>query len=166
MGYISHPKVLSSWIRGFFHTIQSEVIYRLMCYEACIYRLLLISMMQSIFVFMFITVNKTWYNHSVNAYVVSFIIYICPGCINTSIFHGDSEVINKKVGNIYWFSQGAIFINSHTILWVLFILKVISTKQTINKGACFYVVGNSQIIIVFTHITVRMEVNSQMQVIF
>ena len=123
MGYISHPKVLSSWIRGFFHTIQSEVIYRLMCYEACIYRLLLISMMQSIFVFMFITVNKTWYNHSVNAYVVSFIIYICPGCINTSIFHGDSEVINKKVGNRCWVFQGSMFVNSHTFSWVLFILK-------------------------------------------
>ena len=118
MGYISHPKVLSSWMLGFlpYHAKWDEV---------------LSNQLQTLHLktsadfsaahnnfFMLITVNKACSNYVVNAYVVFFIIFIDPWCITTSSFRGYSEVINKKVGNVCWVFQDAILVNYHTFAWV------------------------------------------------
>ena len=47
MGYILYPNVLSSWMLGFYHTMQSEVSYCLMHCGFCIYGLLLMSLLYS-----------------------------------------------------------------------------------------------------------------------
>ena len=47
------------------------------------------------FIFMLITINKTWSYHIMDASVVSFILSIDPGRISTSSFHVYSEFINK-----------------------------------------------------------------------
>ena len=121
MGYISHPKVLSSWILGSYHTMQSEVRYCIMYCEVWIYKFLLVSMLNSTIFCALIPVKNAWYNHIMDTSVVYFIISVDPLCIISSIFHRDVEFINKKVGNIFWVFEFTIFVNSHTFACMLFI---------------------------------------------
>ena len=108
------------------------------------------------FVLMLITVNNTWSNHYVNDYVVYFIISVYPWCITTISFHGYDEFINQKVGDICWFYQGAILINSHKFAWMLFVLKKIRMKLTMQIGDYLNELINTQSILFFAHITVIM----------
>ena len=118
--------IQSFWVHGywyFYHTMKSEAIYCIMNCRACIYRLMMVSLLHITIIFMLITFNKTWYNHVLNAYYVSLIVSVDPSCISTSSFHVYVKVINKKVGNTCWVCKDSIFINYHTFAWVLFIFQ-------------------------------------------
>ena len=105
------------------HTMQNEVRGCLMQYLVWIYRIVLMFMMHNTIFFMLINVKKTLSKCFVNDSVVSFIIYIDPWGITTSIFHWYAEVIGYKVGNIHWVLQGAVIFNSHMSAWMLFIIQ-------------------------------------------
>ena len=72
---------------------------------------------------MLITANETCYNYVVIVSVVLLIISIDPRGITPSSFHGYSEAINKKVGNIYWFFQGTFLVEYQTSECMLSILQ-------------------------------------------
>ena len=102
MGYISHPKVMSSWMIGFLphHAKWGELLSHTMsslhiCTPAYVYD-------EQHHFFMLITVNKSWYDHFITASVVYLILSVDTWLITTISFHGYVEVINKKVGNICW----------------------------------------------------------------
>ena len=116
------------------------------------------------FVFMLITFKKDCYKNVMNDYVFYFIISIDTWFINTSSFHRDSEVINKKFVNICWVWQGDIFMNSHIFACMLLILIFLGWIEWCGQGDRLDSVGNTQSIIVFSHITVSMEVNPWMEV--
>ena len=71
---------------------------------------------------MLINVKKNCYNHVVYAYVVLLIISIDPRGIATTIIHKYAKLTNKKFSNICWFFQGTVLIDSHTSVWMFFIL--------------------------------------------
>ena len=105
------------------HTMQNEVRGCLMQYLVWIYRLVLVFMMHNTIFFMLNNVKKTSSKCFVDDSVVSFIIYIDPWGITINIFHWYAEVIDYKVGNIHWVSQGAVIFNSRMYAWMLFIIQ-------------------------------------------
>ena len=113
-GCISDRNFISSWMLRF---LPSNVMWSLHTYNydrvyAAHHHFLLL-----------ITFNKGYYNHVIHYYVVYFILSTEPWLTTTTSLHGDVKVIKKKVGDICWFCQGSIFINSHMFTWMLFIFR-------------------------------------------
>ena len=109
--------------------------------------------------FMLVFFNEGCCNHVVYTYVVKFIISIEPRCIFTSILQVCIKLINKKVSNVCLFYQRYILINSRTFEGVLFIIKWYQNAAEGYYWDRLGVMGKIHIILFFSHIKVRVEVN-------
>ena len=165
MGYISNPNVLIDWMIGFlpYHEKWGEVLSNTLwilhiCTSVDIY-----DSQHHLFAFLLLSRG-----HDINILHMlllcissfKFIQYVSLPVVSTDILNSS---ISKLVTSVEFFKAPS----SSTLTRLhgcCSLLSVFRKKRMMRTGACLDTVGNTHIILVFSHMTVSMEVNPWMEV--